>query len=300
MNKIKELLYQYRLLVIVVCLILISGCAFAIYSSFSNDDDYLTSVKDGQKTVVETEDITITKDDLYEYFLNYDGANLTLYSANNYVTDKEITDEDQINAKVEELKQQYISYVGGDLNSYAKENGYADEQSFVDDTIVPSAKSTLLQEKYIDKNYNSLLKEYKIKYVKTITFDTESQALKIIKGSKDETAFNNYMNEFSGVDQGMVSTESSSLDENIVKKLSKFTKDGIYSKAIKTSDSKYAVIWVYNTDKSQLKDEIKQSLSEISDISQKAETYYLKKYNFDVYEPKLKKQIKDISKDYFG
>ena len=73
MNKIKELLYQYRLLVIVVCLILISGCAFAIYSSFSNDDDYLTSVKDGQKTVVETEDITITKDDLYEYFLNYDG-----------------------------------------------------------------------------------------------------------------------------------------------------------------------------------------------------------------------------------
>ena len=108
------------------------------------------------------------------------------------------------------------------------------------------------------------------------------------------------MNEFDGTDQGMVSTESSSLDENIIKKLNKFTKDGVYSKAIKTSDSKYAVIWVYNTDKSQLKDEIKESLSEISGISQKAEIYYLKKYSFDLFEPKIKKQIEEISEDYFG
>ena len=276
MNKVKDLVYKYRILVTIVCIILICGCGYAIYSSFSGDDSYVTTPKNGDKAVAETEDITISKDDLYEYFLDYDGANLTLDSAINYITDKEITDEEQINAKVDELKEQYISYVGGDLESYAKENGYADEQSFVDDTILPSAKSTLLQEKYIDKNYKSLLKEYKIKYIKVITFDTESQALKIIKGSKDETSFNSYMNEFDGTDQGMVSTESSSLDENIIKKLNKFTKDGVYSKAIKTSDSKYAVIWVYNTDKSQLKDEIKESLSEISGISQKAEIYYLK------------------------
>lgn len=300
MNKVKDLVYKYRILVTIVCIILICGCGYAIYSSFSGDDSYVTTPKNGDKAVAETEDITISKDDLYEYFLDYDGANLTLDSAINYITDKEITDEEQINAKVDELKEQYISYVGGDLESYAKENGYADEQSFVDDTILPSAKSTLLQEKYIDKNYKSLLKEYKIKYIKVITFDTESQALKIIKGSKDETSFNSYMNEFDGTDQGMVSTESSSLDENIIKKLNKFTKDGVYSKAIKTSDSKYAVIWVYNTDKSQLKDEIKESLSEISGISQKAEIYYLKKYSFDVFEPKIKKQIEEISEDYFG
>lgn len=35
----------------------------------------------------------------------------------------------------------------------------------------------------------------------------------------------------------------------IIKKLDKFTKDGIYAKAIKTSESKYAIVWVYNTDK---------------------------------------------------
>ena len=72
-----------------------------------------------------------------------------------------------------------------------------------------------------------------------------------------------------------------------------------YAKAIKTSESKYAIVWVYNTDKSNLKDEIKKSLTSISNFSTKCETSYLRKYNFDVYEPSIKKKIKKSSKDYF-
>jgi len=302
MDKIKTLIYKYRILVIVICIIVICGCGYAIYDSFfNNEDGYITSVENGDKAIIKEDSVSITKNDLYEYFLNNNGMNLTLDYAIDYISSKELTNEEDIEAKVNELKQQYIDYVGSsDLASYAKENGYDDEQAFIDDIILPNAKTSLLQEKYIDKNYDKLIKDYKIKYIKTITLDTESQALKIIDDSKDEATFNDYMNQYSGSDQGMVTKESSSLDENIVKKLSKFTKDGIYSKVIKTSDSKYAVIWVYNTDKSKLKDEIKKSLLDISDISQKSETYYLKKYNFDVYEPKIKKQIEEISEDYFG
>ena len=40
---------------------------------------------------------------------------------------------------------------------------------------------------------------------------------------------------------GLVTKESSSVDSKIIKKLDKFTKDGIYAKAIKTSESKYAI-----------------------------------------------------------
>lgn len=42
----------------------------------------------------------------------------------------------------------------------------------------------------------------------------------------------------SGTDAGMVTKKSSDLDSKICKKLDKFTKDGIYAKAIKTSESK--------------------------------------------------------------
>lgn len=301
MDKIKDIIYKYRILVIIICVVVICGCGYAIYQSFFNSDSgYITSVENGDKTVIKTDSVSITKDEIYEYFLNNNGANLTLDYALNYIYEEELTDEDQLNEKIDELKQQYVNYIGSDLESYAKENGYEDEQGFIDDVILPSAKTTLLQEKYIDDKYDDLLDDYKVKYIKTITLDTESQALKIIESSKDEETFNNYMNENNGTDQGMVTTESSSVDENIIKKLSKFKKDGVYSKVIKTSDSKYAVVWVYNTDKTDLEDDIKAALNELSDISQKSETYYLKKYNFDVFEPKLKDQIKEISEDYLG
>ena len=51
--------------------------------------------------------------------------------------------------------------------------------------------------------------------------------------------------------------------------------------------------------KGEKKDEIKKSLTSISNFSTKCETSYLRKYNFDVYEPSIKKKIKKSSKDYF-
>ena len=283
MNSLKDKLYQYRLLVIIVCICLIGGCGYGLYKSFNKkDDSYVTHVKDGDSTVVKTGDVTITKDDLYEYFLDNDGLNMTLNSAINYVADQEITDEDAINSKVEELKQQYLQYAGtSDLETYAKDAGYESEDDFVKQILEPNAKIQLLQEKYVEDNFKSLVKEYKVKYLKYFTVDTESQALKIIKDCTSEESFTNYFNENSGTDAG------------------KFTKDGIYAKAIKTSESKYAIVWVYNTDKSNLKDEIKKSLTSISNFSTKCETSYLRKYNFDVYEPSIKKKIKKSSKDYF-
>ena len=286
MSSLKDKLYQYRLLVIIVCICLIGGCGYGLYKSFNKkDDSYVTHVKDGDSAVVKTGDVTITKDDLYEYFLDNDGLNMTLNSAINYVADQEITDEDAINSKVEELKQQYLQYAStSDLETYAKDAGYESEDDFVKQILEPNAKIQLLQEKYVEDNFKSLVKEYKVKYLKYFTVDTESQALKIIKDCTSEESFTNYFNENSGTDAGLVTKES---------------KDGIYAKAIKTSESKYAIVWVYNTDKSNLKDEIKESLTSISNFSTKCETSYLRKYNFDVYEPSIKKKIKKSSKDYF-
>ena len=271
MSSLKDKLYQYRLLVIIVCICLIGGCGYGLYKSFNKkDDSYVTHVKDGDSEVVKTGDVTITKDDLYEYFLDNDGLNMTLNSAINYVADQEITDEDAINSKVEELKQQYLQYAStSDLETYAKDAGYESEDDFVKQILEPNAKIQLLQEKFV------------------------------IKDCTSEESFTNYFNENSGTDAGLVTKESSSVDSKIIKKLDKFTKDGIYAKAIKTSESKYAIVWVYNTDKSNLKDEIKESLTSISNFSTKCETSYLRKYNFDVYEPSIKKKIKKSSKDYF-
>lgn len=79
-----------------------------------------------------------------------------------------------------------------------------------------------------------------------------------------------------------------------------FTKDGVHNKVIETSDSKYAIVYVYNTDTSEVEDDIKSNLSSISDMSTKMETYYLKQYNFDVHEDAIRDEIEETEPDYLG
>ena len=154
-NTWRDKLYQYRLLIIIVCICLIGGCGYAFYNSFKNkEDSYVTHVSNGDKAIVKTADITVTKDDIYNYLLDNDGSNMTLNTAINYVADKEITDQDAINSKVGELKNQYLQYAGtSDLNTYATDAGYKDEDDFIKQVITPNAKLQLLQEKYVDKNF---------------------------------------------------------------------------------------------------------------------------------------------------
>lgn len=300
MNTLKEKIINHKIIVIIICLCIIAGCVTGLYLTFKDDEGYTTKVSNGDKTALKAADIEITKNDIYEYFLDSYGSNQVLVAALNYVADQEITDQDAINAMLEEKKATYASYANNDLDAYAKSIGYKDEAEFIDQYLTAEAKQELLKEKYIDEKYDSLIKTYKVRYIKVITVDTESQALKIIKGSTDDNAFQSYLSELNGQDEGLVTKESSYIDSNIIKKLDKFTKDGIYSKVIKTSDSKYAVVWVYNSDTKAVKDEIKEELANLQDISTKYETYYLSQYNFDVYESKIKDKIKEESEDYFG
>lgn len=299
----KEKILNHKIIVIVVCCVLVIGiCAGTYFLTKGSDDtvSYESGVKKGDNKLIYNDEVTITKNDIYKYFLENTGDNEVLLLAINYICDQEITDQDAINAEIEELKTSYTEYAGTDLDTYAKQSGYADEADLVANVLTPSAKQRLLLEKYIDEKYDDLLKEYKVKYLKTITCDTESQAIQIIDQSTSAEAFDALMNENGGSDAGLVTKSSTSLDEKVIDNLSKFKKDGIYSKAIKTSDEKYVVIWVYNTDTSAVKNDIVESLKNISDISSENEAYYLKKYDFTVNEEAIRDLIKEQYPEYIG
>lgn len=299
----KEKILNHKILIIIICCVLVIGIGTGIYFVTRSSDDtvsYESGVKKGDNKLLYNDEVTITKNDIYKYFLENSGDNEILLLAINYISNQEITDTDAINTEVEELKASYAGYSGTDLDTYAKQSGYADEAELVDDVITPSAKQRLLLEKYIDENYDELLKSYRVKYLKTITFDTESQAIQTIDQATSQEAFDELMNNNGGSDIGMVTKESTTIDEKVVDNLSKFKKDGVYSKAIKTSDEKYVVVWVYNTDTSAVKSDIVESLKNVSDISTDSEAYYLKKYHFTVNEKAIRDSIKEQYPEYFG
>lgn len=261
---------------------------------------YSSEVSDGDKTVITMGDTKITNNEIYHHLLKQFGSSEVLSLALTYIADQEVTDKEAIKAKVDEKVASTKENITTSLDEVAKQYGYKNEQEYIDKIITVGAKQDLLIDKYIDKNYNDLIKEYKVKYLKVITVDTESGALSLIDKIKEGADFDTVMNENNGSDVGMVTTKSTNVDSKIIKKLDKFTKDGIYDKVIKTSESKYAVVYVYNSDKSKIKDEVKSSLASVSEMSTKMESYYLKQYNFDIYEEAIKDEIKKSNEDYLG
>ncbi|WP_455683269.1 hypothetical protein [Thomasclavelia sp.] len=279
---------------LVVAGTLLVGCGSSSAVTYSSE------VKDGDKAVITIKDTKITNNQIYHHLLKQFGSSEVLSLALTYIADQEVTDKEAIKAKVDEKVATTKENITTSLDEVAKQYGYKNEQEYIDKIITVGAKQELLIEKYIDKNYNDLIKEYKVKYLKVITVDTESGALSLIDKVKEGADFDTVMNENSGSDVGMVTTKSTNVDSKIIKKLDKFTKDGIYNKVIKTSESKYAVVYVYNSDKSKIKDEVKSSLASVSEMSTKMESYYLKQYNFDIYEEAIKDEIKKSNEDYLG
>ena len=247
--------------------------------------NYTSEVSNGDKAVITIGDTKITNNEIYHHLLKQFGSSEVLSLALTYIADQEVTDKEAIKTKVDEkVASTKESLTTTSLDEVAKQYGFKNEQEYIDKIITVGVKQDLLKEKYIDKNYNDLIKEYKVKYLKIITVDTESGALSLIDKVKEGTDFDTVMTENSGSDIGLVTTKSTNVDSKIIEKLDKFTKDGIYNKVIKTSESKYAVVYVYNSDKSKIKDDVKSGLASVSEMSAKMESYYLKQYNFDIYE----------------
>ncbi len=262
--------------------------------------NYTSEVSNGDKAVITIGDTKITNNEIYHHLLKQFGSSEVLSLALTYIADQEVTDKEAIKTKVDEkVASTKESLTTTSLDEVAKQYGFKNEQEYIDKIITVGVKQDLLKEKYIDKNYNDLIKEYKVKYLKIITVDTESGALSLIDKVKEGTDFDTVMTENSGSDIGLVTTKSTNVDSKIIEKLDKFTKDGIYNKVIKTSESKYAVVYVYNSDKSKIKDDVKSGLASVSEMSAKMESY-LKQYNFDIYEEAIKDEIKESNKDYLG
>ena len=220
------------------------------------------------------------------------------------ITAKEITDQDAIDAKVKEQKNRYAEY-SGSFETYAKNQGYSDAKAFEKEVVIPEAKSELLEEKYLDTEFNDVCKKYNVSYLKIVEYSKESDALKALKTVTSADAMTALMNanSSSSTDLGFVCSKSSTttVDKKIIKALSKFTSlktDGVYKEAVKLSTGKYAVVYVYNTDKSAQKSDITENLQNLTDVKTDIESYYLKKYKFTVEDEKVKKQIKKISSKY--
>lgn len=302
-NTKKKFVLNKKYILILVCVIVVIACVL-VYAFVSPSDGYSSKVSDANKTIVSDNKLTITKQDFYEYLLENSGSDEVLNEALTAIANKEITDEDEINKSLEERVKTYSSYVEGTMDDYAVSLGYESLAEYKEKVLLPEVKQELLKKKYIEDNFEDLMKEFEVCSIKKIVVEKESSALSIIKKSTDEEAFDKLLETYDdkGEDCGIV-TKNTTLDDNLKDMLSKFIgleEDGIYSEAIKLSDDTYAAVFVYNTDHEKNKDSYLDTLVNDADVQEKVEGHYLKEYEFTVNEKKIKDAIKEISSEYIS
>jgi len=292
------------LAMIIVAALIVAGCvAGYMYANANSSGNYNSKVTDGSTEVI-TGDVTITKQGFYEYLLENYGADEVVNEAFNAICDELITDEDDIDDKVKETEELYASYYGS-IKDYAEAAGYDSVDELEEDSLIPNAKQELLQEKYLEDNFKSVCKKYRVSYIKYVAYEKESSAVKAIKkiDSEDDYDAIAEKNSDDATDVGILMTKSSdsSVDENLISMAKKFyamDEDGVYEDAVELSDGTYAMVYVYNTDRSKVKDDIVDTLASNSDVQKDIIAAYFKEYSFTIEDKRLKKEIEDINENY--
>lgn len=279
-----------------VMLLLCGGMLIACSSS-----SYNVKVSNSDEVLISDSEMSITKQGYFEYLLNRYGADEVVNLALNTIAEKELSDTDAIDKLLQERIDDYTKYAEGNIEEYAKNLGYESKDEYVEKVLRLSVKVELLRNKYIEENLDGLLKEYQVTSLKKIIVEKESEALAIIKEASSKEAFDKALKDAGskGEDAGIV-TKNSSLDDNLkssLEKLSVIKEDGVYTTPIKLSDGTYAVVYLYNTDHKNT-EEIVSTLTNISDLQNKITGTYLKKYNFEVHDQKIKSGIKKLSSEY--
>lgn len=288
-----------KTLLVTLMALLLVGCS-------SNKTTITSKVTDGSTIVAKTEDgLEITKQKIYETLLSSLGSKQVLNEALTLIVEKEITDTEKVNAKVEELLASYKEMLGDDeaLLDYIKSNGFETIDQYKEEMIIPTIKQSLLIEKYVDENFDALAEEYGYSYIRYFTMETEAEAIEMIgKIDNKEITFEDAAKQVSETEPekklNYSAAASSSIDSSISKLAKQFTTVGMYSVPVTTSDSKYAVIEIMDTDRQANKEAIAASLLTIGDVNSKGQAHYFTTYNFEVFEKGLANDIKAENKDY--
>ena len=128
-----------KYLLLLLCLpLLVTGCK------------YEPKLVDGKEVVVELDGKQFTAEEFYEEMKEINGTGVLINLVNNYITEKELTEEMEKDA-LEEAQAQYDSYyasAGSEWNSFLSYYGYSSSDAFLKD-LQDSYKQSAVLENYL-------------------------------------------------------------------------------------------------------------------------------------------------------
>lgn len=207
--------------------------------------------------------------------------------------------------EAEESVKSLKSMYGDNLEKTLKQYGYDDLEDYKKKSVYPGLQQKELNKKYIKAKESSLFNSYYPVKAQILEADSKKKAENALKALKDDKNIKAAVKEY-GTTTTYKGTEEiynskSGLPTTVFDKIKSTNKKGLIDSVIEdTTNKKYYVVNVISVTPKDFEEDAINSIAEkaSSDIEPAATAYYLKKYDFTIYDKDVYDGIKSTNESY--
>lgn len=277
--------------------LMLAGCGNA-YANISHGNDVVVTVGDTK----------ITDGDLYPQMKAGSGTDYTLSMIREKIYENEVEVTDDMKKKAQDDYDSYAeqaqSYYGMTMEEYVQRLGYTDKEEYIKKVILPTYEQTELNKKYFEEDNEEFMEKYqpvKARIFATSEQDQASQALDALKDGEDfQTVVDKYGDTSTYKGNEQLYYTDSGLPSVVMNKLKDAKEENkvINEVIVDSTTGTYYIAYFVSNDYDTIKDDIISTLAEKDSVTSDCMVYFLKKYNFTVYDTDIFNSIKTSYPQY--
>ncbi len=258
--------------------------------------DATASLKDSSAAIMTVGSKTVTKGDVYNTLFYSIGSNTVQTNVMSTIAEQEIELTDDMKESAQSQIDVYRMMYGDQLDTFLKQMNITEEE-YLNDYVIPDMRSAELVKKYTEENFDSLCSTYNPIKVIVLSFTSEEDASAALSSLKDgsataaEAASAN--NSSSTGTEEIITIETLSYDSAALSVLRSASPDDGWAEVPSTDGATFYVLKVVSNTPSEFKEEALTTLSSIGEVNSESQEYYLRKYNFHVYDINLYNMLKN-------
>ena len=251
---------------------------------------------------------SITDGDIYGSLKSSSGYSYALTMIREQIFEREIEVTDEMRQQAQDEYDQYAEqYEAQDTGMTAEEYviylGYESVDDYINKVYLPNYEQQALNAKYMEDDNANFLEEYepvKAQIIQTSDQDTASQALEALNNGDDFADVAEEYNDSTTYDGSeQIVTTQSGLPTAVMTKLNDAEDGTLVNEVIAdTTNGYYYVVRLVSKDYETIKDDIVEALQDNTTLTNDAMVYYLKKYNFTVYDVDIFNALRDSNPEY--
>ena len=280
-------------------LLIVSLSALLLLTTTDCEDAH-AKLKSSNEALFTVGNTTFTKGQLYSILNASSGSAVALQESLKEICGMEVPADDAMkenaSSMLDSYKQMYGDFFVENLNA----NGLTEEE-YVENLIFSEQQSNLVK-KYIEENYQDVIDLYRPVQATIVYFQSEEVADTALTDLKDGAkSVTEVINEYGSSSLGnpeIITINTSIYPAEVTAYVRSGSIDDGWQKVKSSSDERTFLIHIDETDTDKIKEDVIETLSTINAVNTSSTEFYLRKYNFHIYDKGLYDAIKESNSSF--